>query len=111
MRPTASSTEAKTYAPTTAASAGSPARMGLLHPLAAPSRIGAGLCGPAGRRPWPALELVLSCLHEPHSIDELIVLLDFSKIEVRRWCLPLMEQVRVRKLSKPVRYVRQQPPS
>lgn len=56
-------------------------------------------------------ELVLSCLHEPHSIDELAVLLDVSKTEVRRWCLRLMEQGRVHKLSKPVRYVRKEPHS
>lgn len=55
-------------------------------------------------------DLVLSCLHEPHSIDELAVLLDVSETETRRWCLRLVEQGRVRKLSKPVRYVRQQPP-
>jgi DNA processing protein len=55
-------------------------------------------------------ELMLSCLHEPHSIDELAVLLDVSKTETRRWCLRLVEQGRARKLSKPVRYVRQQPP-
>jgi DNA processing protein len=56
-------------------------------------------------------ELVLNSLHEPLSIDELAALLDVSKTEVRRWCLRLMEQGRVHKLSKPVRYVRQQPPS
>jgi len=55
-------------------------------------------------------ELLLSCLHAPHSIDELAVILDVSKTEVRRWCLRLVEQSRARKLSKPVRYVRQQPP-
>lgn len=55
-------------------------------------------------------ELVLSCLSEPHSIDELAVLLDVSKTDVRRWCLRLVEQGRARKLFKPVRYVTQQPP-
>ncbi|MFN9660929.1 MAG: DNA-processing protein DprA [Cyanobacteriota bacterium] len=55
-------------------------------------------------------ELVLSCLGEPHSIDELAVLLDASKTEVRRWCLRLVEQGRARKLSKPVRYVTPKPP-
>jgi len=55
-------------------------------------------------------ELLLSCLHAPHSIDELSVILDVSKTEVRRWCLRLVEQSRARKLSKPVRYVRQQGP-
>ena len=49
-------------------------------------------------------------LHEPHSIDELALLLDVSKTELRRWCLRLMKQGRVRKLSKPVRYVCQRPP-
>ena len=53
-------------------------------------------------------ELLFSCLHEPHSVDELAVLLDVSKTEVRRWCLRLVEQGRARKLAKPVRYVRQQ---
>ncbi len=52
-------------------------------------------------------DLVLSCLHEPLSIDELAELLDVAKPEVRRWCLRLVEQGRARKLSKPVRYVRQ----
>jgi hypothetical protein len=33
-----------------------------------------------------------------------------SKTEVRRWCLRLVEQGRARKLAKPVRYVRHQPP-
>ena len=56
-------------------------------------------------------ELLLTCLHEPLSVDELAVLLDVSKKEVRRWCLRLVEQGRARKLAKPVRYVRQQPPS
>ena len=55
-------------------------------------------------------DLVLSCLHEPHSIDALAVLLDVSKTETRRWCLRLVEQGRARKLAKPLRYVRQQPP-
>jgi predicted transcriptional regulator len=55
-------------------------------------------------------ELVLSCLHEPHTIEELALLLDVSKTEVGRWCLRLVEQGRARKLAKPVRYVREQPP-
>ena len=54
-------------------------------------------------------ELLLSALHEPLGIDELAELLDVSKTEVRRWCLRLVEQGRARKLSKPVRYVRQAP--
>lgn len=49
-------------------------------------------------------------LHEPHSTGELALLLDFSKTELRRWCRRLMKQGRVRKLSKPVRYVGQRPP-
>lgn len=55
-------------------------------------------------------ELLLSCLHEPHSIDELALILDASKTEVKRWCLRLVEQGKARKLSKPVRYVCQQLP-
>ena len=55
-------------------------------------------------------ELLLSCLREPHSVDELAMLVDVSKTEVRRWCLRLVEQGRARKLAKPVRYVRHQPP-
>jgi predicted Rossmann fold nucleotide-binding protein DprA/Smf involved in DNA uptake len=55
-------------------------------------------------------ELMLSCLHQPLSIDELAELLDVSKTEVKRWCQRLVEQGRARKLSKPVRYVRQDPP-
>ncbi|MFN9630736.1 MAG: DNA-processing protein DprA [Cyanobacteriota bacterium] len=55
-------------------------------------------------------ELVLSCLHEPHTIEELALLLDVSKTEVGRWCLRLVEQGRARKLAKPVRYVCEQPP-
>jgi DNA processing protein len=51
-------------------------------------------------------ELLLSCLHEPHSIDELAVRLDVSKTDARRWCLRLVEQGRARKIAKPVRYVR-----
>ena len=80
------------------------------HPEAAPP-VEAQAQSPAAALVAFVDELVLSCLHEPHSIDELAVLLDVSKTEVRRWCLRLMEQRRVRKLSKPVRYVRQQPPS
>lgn len=79
------------------------------HPKAAPP------VEPQAQSPAAALaafvdELMLSCLHEPHSIDELAVLLDVSKTETRRWCLRLVEQGRARKLSKPVRYVHQQPP-
>lgn len=55
-------------------------------------------------------ELVLSCLHQPLSMDELAGLLDVSKTEVRRWCQRLVEQDRLRKLSRPVRYVKQGPP-
>ena len=50
---------------------------------------------------------ILGCLEQPHSIDELAELLDISKAEVKRWCLRLMDQKRVRKLIKPVRFVRQ----
>ncbi len=52
-------------------------------------------------------DLLLGCLEQPHSIDELAELLDVSKAEVKRWCLRLMDQKRVRKLIKPVRFVRQ----
>lgn len=67
------------------------------------------------QRPAAALaafadELVLSCLQEPLSLEALAELLDISTAEVRRWCLRLVEQGRARKLSKPVRYVRQDPP-
>jgi DNA processing protein len=56
--------------------------------------------------------LLLQCLEHPCSIDELAEVLDvFSKAEVKRWCLRLVEQGRVRKLSRPVRYVRQGLPS
>jgi DNA processing protein len=55
-------------------------------------------------------ELVLSCLQEPLSLEELAELLAISKAEVKRWCLRLVEQGRARKLSKPVRYVRHDPP-
>jgi predicted Rossmann fold nucleotide-binding protein DprA/Smf involved in DNA uptake len=51
-------------------------------------------------------ELVLRCLHEPRNLEELALLLDVSKTEVRRWCQRLVEQGRIRKLAKPVRYVR-----
>ncbi|MFN9643927.1 MAG: DNA-processing protein DprA [Cyanobacteriota bacterium] len=70
---------------------------------------------PQGQSPAAALaafvdELLLSCLDDPRSIDELAVLLAVSKTEVKRWCLRLVEQGRARKLAKPLRYVRQQPP-
>lgn len=80
------------------------------QPEAAPP-VEAQAQSPAGALVAFVNELVLSCLHEPHSIDELAVLLDVSKTEVRRWCLRLMEQGRVHKLSKPVRYVRKEPHS
>ena len=54
-------------------------------------------------------ELLCSALQEPLSIDELAELFDVSKTEVRRWCVRLVEQGRARKLSRPVRYVRQAP--
>jgi predicted transcriptional regulator len=54
-------------------------------------------------------ELLLSCLHEPLSIDQLAELLDASKTEMRRWCQRLVEHGLARKLSKPVRYVRHSP--
>ncbi|TVS01903.1 MAG: DNA-processing protein DprA [Cyanobium sp. PLM2.Bin73] len=54
-------------------------------------------------------ELLLGCLHQPRSIDQLADLLDVSKTEVRRWCQRLVEQGLARKLPKPVRYVRQPP--
>lgn len=65
---------------------------------------------PAAALAAVADELVLSCLQEPLSLEELAELLDISKAEVRRWCLRLEEQGRARKLSRPVRYVRQDPP-
>lgn len=52
-------------------------------------------------------DLLLGCLEQPHSIDELAELLDVSKAEVKRWCLRLVKQGKVRKLIKPVRFVRQ----
>jgi DNA processing protein len=56
-------------------------------------------------------DLLLQCLEQPYSIDELAEVIDVSKTEVKRWCLRLVEQGRVRKLSRPVRYVRQGLPS
>lgn len=50
-------------------------------------------------------KLVLKCMQEPLSIDELAILLDVSKTEVKRWCQRLVDQGLVRKLSRPVRYV------
>jgi DNA processing protein len=55
-------------------------------------------------------ELLLKCLHEPQSIDQLAEHLDTSKTEVRRWCQRLVERGLARKLSKPIRYVRKSPP-
>lgn len=55
--------------------------------------------------------LLLSCLEQPRSIDELAEVLDVSKAEVKRWCLRLVERGHVLKLSRPVRYVRQGLPS
>lgn len=55
--------------------------------------------------------LLLQCLEKPYSIDELAEVLDVSKTEVKRWCIRLVEQGCVRKLSRPVRYVRQDLPS
>ena len=52
-------------------------------------------------------DLVLSCLNQPRSIDELAGILDVSKSEVKRWCQRLLEQGRAHKLAKPVRYQRQ----
>lgn len=52
-------------------------------------------------------DLLLSLLDRPLSLEELAVLLDVSKTEVKRWCLRLVEQGKVRKLIKPVRYERQ----
>jgi DNA-binding IclR family transcriptional regulator len=46
-------------------------------------------------------------LDRPLSLEELAALLDVSKTEVKRWCLRLVEQGKVRKLIKPVRYERQ----
>jgi predicted transcriptional regulator len=56
-------------------------------------------------------DLLLSCLEQPCSIDELAEVLDVSKAEVKRWCLRLVDQGRLRKLTRPVRYVRQGLPS
>ena len=56
-------------------------------------------------------DLLLQCLEQPCSVDELAEVLDVSKAQVRRWCLRLVEQDRVRRLSRPVRYVRQGLPS
>jgi predicted Rossmann fold nucleotide-binding protein DprA/Smf involved in DNA uptake len=52
-------------------------------------------------------ELVLNCLHKPMALDELAELLDVSKTEVKRWCQRLVEQGLVRKLTRPLRYTRQ----
>lgn len=56
-------------------------------------------------------DLLLSCLEQPCSIDELAEVLDVSKAEVKRWCLRLVDKGRLRKLTRPVRYVRQGLPS
>jgi len=52
--------------------------------------------GPQAQSPAAALaafvdELLLTCLDEPQSLDELAVLLDVSKTEVKRWCLRLVD--------------------
>ena len=52
-------------------------------------------------------DLLLSLLDRPLSLEELAALLEVSKAEVKRWCLRLVEQDKVRKLIKPVRYERQ----
>lgn len=52
-------------------------------------------------------DLLLSLLDRPLSLEELAALLDVSKTEVKRWCMRLVEQGKVRKLLKPVRYERQ----
>ena len=52
-------------------------------------------------------DLLLSLLDRPLSLEELAALLDVSKAEVKRWCLRLVEQGKVRKLLKPVRDERQ----
>ena len=70
--------------------------------------------GPQAQSPAAALaafvdELLLTCLDESQSLDELAVLLDVSKTEVKRWCLRLVDQGGVRKLTKPLRFVRQLP--
>jgi len=50
--------------------------------------------------------LVLRSLEVPLRVEDLAVLLDVSKTEVRRWCQRLEQQGRLRKLSRPVRYER-----
>ncbi len=53
--------------------------------------------------------LVLTCLDQPLSLEDLAALLDVSKTEVKRWCQRLVERGLARKLTRPVRYVRHGP--
>jgi DNA processing protein len=55
--------------------------------------------------------LVLTCLDQPLSLEDLAARLDVSKTEVKRWCQRLVERGLVRKLARPVRYVRHGTPS
>lgn len=81
-----------------------------LHPQQETSPAGADQAiAPAAALAAFVDELLLSCLHEPLSIDQLAELLDASKTEVRRWCQGLVERGLARKLSKPLRYVRHSP--
>jgi predicted Rossmann fold nucleotide-binding protein DprA/Smf involved in DNA uptake len=64
-----------------------------------------------GQTPAAALatfvsRLVLNCIHEPVSVEELAELLDVSKTEAKRWCQRLVDQGLAHKITKPVRYVR-----
>ena len=52
-------------------------------------------------------DLIVSCLDQPLTIEELTKVLDVSKSEVKCWCQRLVEQGLARKLSRPVRYVRE----
>jgi DNA processing protein len=55
-------------------------------------------------------DLVLKCLGQPLSIDELAQNLDVGKSEVKRWCQRLEERGLAEKLTRPVRYVRRRAP-
>ncbi len=62
---------------------------------------------PAARTAYDAvLELLLSFLSEPSTVDELSERLDAKKNQVQDWLNRAMSESRVAKLTRPVRYIR-----
>ena len=61
---------------------------------------------PAERLLALATQILLEALVEPKTEDELEALLEITKPQIKKWCKDLVGQGLIRKMNKPIRYVR-----